>query len=89
MIRIIRTPKLFHGAKDEMALRTGFNEIKRMYFITVTDRKTGISCRIDMDEEYYNNFFYMGKFTLRQVVKNDVESLIKDAEKKEKGTGLH
>ena len=71
MYRIIRTPKKYQGTKEDMKLATGFNEIDKLYFIYVTDKKTGITCRINMDEEYYNNFFFMGKFTMKQVVNND------------------
>ncbi len=72
MIRIIRTPKGFHGTKKDMKLAQGYNNITNEFFIYITDKKSKITLRINMDEEHFQNFHNMGNMTFRQT-KKDVE----------------
>jgi len=75
---------MYHGDNKRMKVSTGYNEIMKKFYISITDRETKITLRIDMEEEHYNNFFGIGKFTLRQTVKNDIERVLKTTEKTEK-----
>ena len=77
-IRIIRTPKGFHGTKKEMKLAQGYNNITNQFFIYITDKKTKITCRINMDEEHFQNFHDMGRFTFRQTNSNKDEGKFVD-----------
>ena len=56
-----------------MKLAQGYNNITNEFFIYITDKKTKITCRINMDEEHFQNFHDMGRFTFRQTIKKDVE----------------
>ena len=73
MIRIIKTPKKIESADKDMVLRQGWNELEKKFWIQLTDRKTGITLRKWMDEEYYQNFHNMGNFTFRQTKKDEGE----------------
>ncbi len=71
MIRIIRTPKKFQGTKKEMKLAQGYNNQDKTFFIYITDKKSKITCRINMDEEHYQNFHGMGNYTYKQTKKDE------------------
>ena len=73
MFKIIRTPKGFHGTSKEMKISQGYNQENKLFFIYITDRKSKITCRINMDEESYQNFHGMGNFTYKQTKKDEVE----------------
>ena len=73
MFRIIRTPKKFQGTKKEMKIAQGYNNKDNLFFIYITDRKSKITCRINMDEEFYQNFHNMGNFTFRQTKQDEGE----------------
>ena len=59
-------PKRIESAGPEVVLRQGWNEVQKKFWIQITDRKSGITIRKWMDEEYYQNFHNMGRFTYRQ-----------------------
>lgn len=73
MIRIIRTPKKLEGTGKEMKISQGYNNITGLFFIYITDRKTKLTLRINMDEEFYQGFHNMGNFTYRQTKKDEGE----------------
>lgn len=73
MIRIIKTPKKFEGTNKEMKISQGYNQNTKLFFIYITDRKSKITCRINMDEEFYQGFHNMGSFTYRQTKKDEGE----------------
>jgi hypothetical protein len=62
----INTGIKFQGTGADMKLTTGYNIKDNNYFIYITDRKTKITCRINMDAEYYKNFFAMGRYISKQ-----------------------
>ena len=72
-IKIIKTPKLYQGTKEDMKISQGYNIEKDMFFIYITDKKSKITCRINMDEEYYQLFHGMGNFTYKQTKKDERE----------------
>ena len=59
-------PKKYESGEKHMVLRQGWNEIEKKFWIQITDREHGITLRKWMDEEYYQNFHNMGRFTYRQ-----------------------
>lgn len=73
MFNLHRAPKKFEGTKEQMRLRQGFNAVNGLFFILVTDKKSGITCRINMDDEYFENFHDNGRFTYRQTKKDEGE----------------
>ena len=73
MIKILKTPKLFQGTKEDMKISQGYNIEKNMFFIYITDKKSKRTCRINMDEEFYQNFHGMGNFTYKQTKKDEGE----------------
>ena len=73
MFGIFRSPILFHGTKKEMKITQGYNQNTKLFFIYITDRKNKVTCRIDMDEEFYQAFHGMGNFTYRQTKKDEGE----------------
>jgi hypothetical protein len=72
-IKIIKTPKLYQGTKEDMKISQGFNKQKDMFFIYITDKKSKITLRINMDEEFYQLFHGMGNFTYKQTKKDEGE----------------
>ena len=70
MFRLIRTPKKFQGTNKEMKITQGYNNKDKLFFIYITDKKSKITCRINMTEEHFQNFHNNGNFTYRQT-KND------------------
>jgi len=73
MFNIFRAPILFSGTKDDMKIAQGYNQNKNMFFIYITDKKSKVTCRIDMDEEFYQNFHGMGNYTYKQTKKDEGE----------------
>ncbi len=73
VFNIHRGPKLFQGTKEDIKLTQGFNKEKDMFFIYMTDRKSKITIRIYMDEEFYQNFHGMGNYTYKQTKKDEGE----------------
>ena len=73
MIKILRTPKLFNGTKKEMKIAQGYNQKDKLFFIYITDKKSRITCRINMDEEHYQLFHGMGNYTYKQTKKDEGE----------------
>ena len=72
-IKIIKTPKLYQGTKEDMKISQGFNKQKDMFFIYITDKKSKITNRIYMDEEHYQLFHGMGNYTYKQTKKDEGE----------------
>ncbi len=66
-------PKLYVGTKKEMKIAQGYNSKEELFFIYITDRKSKVTCRIHMDEEFYQNFHNMGRFTYKQTKKDEGE----------------
>ena len=61
-------PKRTESEGPEVVLRQGWNEVQKKFWIQITDRRDGRTIRKWMDEEYYQNFHNMGRFTFRQTV---------------------
>ncbi len=83
MFGYIKGPKKIESAGKEMVLRQGFNNVENKFWIQLTDRKTGITLRKYLDEEYYQNFHNMGNFVFRQTKKDEGEFEDCDCEDKE------
>ena len=73
MFGFFRGPILFSGTKDKMKISQGYNNISKKFFIYITDKKTKVTCRIDMDEEHYQNFHGMGNYTYKQTKQDEGE----------------
>jgi hypothetical protein len=73
MFGYIKGPKKFEGTKKDIKISQGYNQITDQFFIYMTDKKTKITIRINMDEEFYQQFHNMGNFTFRQTKKDEVE----------------
>jgi hypothetical protein len=73
MFGYIKGPKKFDHDDKEMVLRQGWNEVQKKFWIQITDRKTGITLRKWMDEEFYQQFHNMGNFTFKQTKRDEGE----------------
>ena len=73
MFGIFKAPKKFEGTKKEMKIAQGYNQITKDFFIYITDKKSKVTCRINMSEEDYQNFHGMGNFTYKQTKKDEGE----------------
>jgi hypothetical protein len=73
MFGYIKGPKKFEGTKKEMKISQGYNNITKDFFIYITDRKSKVTCRINMDEEFYQQFHNMGNFTFKQTKRDEGE----------------
>lgn len=61
------------SAGPDVVLRQGWNEKEKKFWIQLTDRKTGITIRKYLEEEYYQNFHNMGTFTYKQTKHDEGE----------------
>ncbi len=68
---IFAKSKLYNGTNKEMTIRQGYNQISKLFYILITDRKSKTTCRINMDEEFFHNFHNMGRFTYKQTKKDE------------------
>ena len=52
--------KIFRWKKHEVAgyIKSGYNNVQKMYFIQIAHRKSGMNFRIYMTMEEYDNFIY-------------------------------
>lgn len=73
MFGFFRGPKKFQGTNKEMKITQGYNNIDKLFFIYITDKKSKITCRINMTEEQYQNFHNMGNFTYKQTKQDEGE----------------
>jgi len=58
--------KLYNGSTEEMKFATGYNINLKQYFIFITDKKTKITCRVNMSEQEYHNFWNGASFVAKQ-----------------------
>jgi len=58
--------KLYNGTPEEMKFATGYNINLKKYFIFITDKKSKITCRINLTEEEYHNFWNGASFVAKQ-----------------------
>ena len=61
-----KTGKLYNGDSTQMGIATGYNIQLKQYFIRITDKKTKITCRINMTEDEYHNLWNGANFTAKQ-----------------------
>jgi len=63
MFGLSRKGKLYNGTTKEMKFSTGYNVQLKQYFIRITDRKSKVTCRVNLTEEEYHNFWNGANFT--------------------------
>ena len=66
MLGYFKGPKLFMGSIDEMKISTGFNTKRNEYFVFITDKKTKITCRVNLTEEQFHNLWNNASFVAKQ-----------------------
>ena len=67
---VLRHDSRIEGDGTVLKIKQGYNSVNDKYFISITDRKTLITLRINMDEEFFKNFHNMGHFTMRQTLRD-------------------
>jgi len=65
---ILKHDSRIEGDGTVLKIKQGYNSVNDKYFISITDRNTLITLRINMSEEFFKNFHNMGHFTMRQTL---------------------
>jgi len=65
---VLKHDSRIEGDGTVLKIKQGYNSVNDKYFISITDRKTLITLRINMTEEFFKNFHNMGHFTMRQTL---------------------
>ena len=68
MFNFLHGPAQINNDDDvgRLVIRQGYNQKTDFYFISITDRHTRITFRVNMTSAAYESFHNMGRFTVTQ-----------------------
>ena len=68
---LIKHDSKIEGDGTKLKIKSGYNNISKDYFISITDRKTLLTLRVNMTEDWYKGFYNMSSFTHKQTLNSN------------------